>query len=84
MRLINTTTMKIEQFMGAHDVPSYAILSHTWGEGEVTFQDFANQDLAVLGKGFTKIEHTCRQARRNGIGYAWSTHAASKRPAAPN
>lgn len=71
MRLINTTTMKLEQFMGVHDVPSYAILSHTWGNGEVTLQDFANLKVAVLEKGFAKIEHTCRRARQNGIGYAW-------------
>lgn len=71
MRLINTTTMKLEQFMGVQDVPSYAILSHTWGEGEVTLPDFANLEVANLEKGFAKIEHTCRQARLNGIGYAW-------------
>lgn len=71
MRLINTTTMILEQFMGIQDGPSYAILSHTWGEGEVTFPDFANLEVANLKKGFAKIEHTCRQARLNGIGYAW-------------
>lgn len=71
MRLINTTTMKLEQFMGVHDVPSYAILSHTWGNGEATLQDFINLKVAVLEKGFAKIEHACRQARQNGIGYAW-------------
>lgn len=71
MRLINTTTMKLEQFMGVQDVPSYTILSHTWGEGEVTLPDFSNLEVANLEKGFAKIEHTCRQARLNGIGYAW-------------
>lgn len=57
--------------MGVQDGPSYAILSHTWGEGEVTFPDFANLEVANLKKSFAKIEHTCRQARLNGIGYAW-------------
>lgn len=71
MRLINTTTMKLEQFMGVQDVPAYTILSHTWGEGEVTLPDFAHLEVANLEKGFAKIEHTCRQARLNGIGYAW-------------
>ena len=70
MRLINTTTMKIEDFMGVQ-MPSYAIPSHTWGEGEVTFQHFANLGTAALERGFAKIEHTCRQARQNGIDYAW-------------
>lgn len=71
MRLINTTTMKLEQFMGVQDVPSYAILSHTWGEGEVTLPDFAKLEVAKLEKGFRKIEHACHQARLNGIGHAW-------------
>lgn len=57
--------------MGVQDGPSYAILSHTWGEGEVTFPDFANLEVANPKKSFAKIEHTCRQARLNGIGYAW-------------
>jgi hypothetical protein len=37
MRLLNTTTLKLTQF--SRDVPPYAILSHTWGDEEVTFQD---------------------------------------------
>ncbi|KAB5566995.1 heterokaryon incompatibility protein-domain-containing protein [Coniochaeta sp. 2T2.1] len=37
MRLINTTTLELEEFPGL--VPSYAILSHTWGKEEVTLQD---------------------------------------------
>ena len=41
MRLIDTATLKLHQFLGA-DVPKYAILSHTWAtqEAEVTFQDW--------------------------------------------
>jgi hypothetical protein len=38
MRLLSASSLEIEEFMG-HDVPQYAILSHTWGEEEVTFQD---------------------------------------------
>ena len=63
--------MKLEQFMDIHDVPSFAILSHNWGEGEVTLQDFDNLKVAVLKKNFAKIEHTCQQAQQNGIDYAW-------------
>lgn len=63
--------MKLEQFMDIHNVPSYAILSHTWREGEVTLQEFDNLKVAVLEKGFAKIEHTCRQAQQSGIDYAW-------------
>lgn len=35
MRLINTTTLELEEFPGAN-LPAYAILSHTWGKDELT------------------------------------------------
>jgi hypothetical protein len=38
MRLINTTTIELNEFFDKH-IPPYAILSHTWGEDEVTFKD---------------------------------------------
>lgn len=63
--------MKLKQFMDIRDLPSYAILSHTWGQGEVTLQDLDNLKVAVLEKNFAKIEHTCHQAQQNGIDYAW-------------
>ncbi|CAM1500466.1 Fc.00g096280.m01.CDS01 [Cosmosporella sp. VM-42] len=37
MRLINVKTYTITQFFD--EIPPYAILSHTWGEEEVTLQD---------------------------------------------
>jgi len=39
MRLIESQTLRFKEFQGDHDVPPYAILSHTWGEDEVTYQD---------------------------------------------
>ncbi|KAI1174816.1 heterokaryon incompatibility protein-domain-containing protein [Nemania sp. FL0916] len=38
MRLLHTSKLTLETFMGVR-VPPYAILSHTWGEGEVLFED---------------------------------------------
>ena len=38
MRRLNIKTRKLECFMGRL-VPKYAILSHTWGDYEVTLQD---------------------------------------------
>ncbi|KFY10405.1 hypothetical protein V491_07660 [Pseudogymnoascus sp. VKM F-3775] len=70
MRLINTTTMKLEEFMG-DEMPPYAILSHTWGEGEVTLQRFANLESAAQNKGFGKIKNSCHLAQRNGISHIW-------------
>ncbi|KAF2429335.1 HET-domain-containing protein, partial [Tothia fuscella] len=38
MRLLNTSTFELETFFDS-DHPPYAILSHTWGDQEVTFQE---------------------------------------------
>lgn len=40
MRLINTATLEIKDFVSDTDRPPYAILSHRWGENEVTYQDW--------------------------------------------
>lgn len=39
MRLINTNTSELHEFFDTA-LPTYAILSHTWGPEEVTFQDW--------------------------------------------
>ncbi|KAJ8117390.1 hypothetical protein ONZ43_g4219 [Nemania bipapillata] len=73
MRLINVETLILEEFMIVNpDSLEYAILSHTWEDGEVTFQDFTG-DLSHREhkKGFYKIMKTCELARRDGIQYAW-------------
>ncbi|CAN9217397.1 unnamed protein product [Alternaria alternata] len=41
MRLINCSTLQLEEFFG-HNIPRYAILSHTWGDEEVSFADFVS------------------------------------------
>jgi len=71
MRLINVSTLKVEEFMDGRHAPPYAILSHTWGEGEVTFQDFACPDIAKMKRGYDKIEQTCERAKASGISHAW-------------
>ncbi|KAK5657628.1 hypothetical protein OQA88_2700 [Cercophora sp. LCS_1] len=69
MRLINTSTKVLEEFIG-RNIPEYAILSHTWAEEEVTFKDFTAGSYNTM-KGYQKIEATCRLAREAGIQYAW-------------
>jgi len=55
MRLINTTTFQIEDFSG-RKVPRYAILSHTWGKEELTFQDWLySQDQSPPRWGWVQI-----------------------------
>ncbi len=40
MRLLSSTTLEIREFLSDQNTPPYAILSHTWGEEEVTFADW--------------------------------------------
>src|SRR5271156_2734122 len=69
MRLVNTTTRKLEEF-GGNNIPLYAILSHTWGENEITFQDIEGAE--VEGKvGYEKVGRTCAMAAAHGFGYVW-------------
>ncbi|KAI8961352.1 HET-domain-containing protein [Daldinia sp. FL1419] len=69
MRLLNCRTLGFEEFVGY--VPAYAILSHTWGEGEITFSDMSNRESASSKYGMEKIEATCRVALEEGLDYAW-------------
>ncbi|KAI0151758.1 heterokaryon incompatibility protein-domain-containing protein [Xylariaceae sp. FL1272] len=69
MRLLNTATFKLETFLG-EGIPKYAILSHTWGDDEVLFQDL--QRKGWKGKeGANKVTRSARIARRHGYKYIW-------------
>ncbi|RYP23148.1 hypothetical protein DL765_001233 [Monosporascus sp. GIB2] len=72
MRLINCRSdpLRIEEFIG-RPPHSFAVLSHTWDQEEVTFQDFANTDTRTLAKGWEKIYKTCLSAREWGHDYVW-------------
>ncbi|KAL2673712.1 hypothetical protein Neosp_012155 [[Neocosmospora] mangrovei] len=71
MRLINTTTLKLEEFNETNR-PPYAILSHTWGDEEITFQQMQDNASQYHRKvGYQKIAKTCEVARNSNIGYAW-------------
>ena len=53
------------------DVPAYAILSHTWGKDEVSFQEVE----AGIGKdkaGWEKIQFCAKQAAADGLQYFWA------------
>ncbi|TGO07942.1 hypothetical protein BTUL_0235g00050 [Botrytis tulipae] len=71
MRLINTTTYEFSEFYG-ENVPKYAILSHTWENDEVTFQEWAFSPRHAEKKaGYAKIEATCKLATEIGLMYVW-------------
>ncbi|SPO06450.1 uncharacterized protein DNG_09140 [Cephalotrichum gorgonifer] len=68
MRLLNTATLALESF--SETPPPYAILSHTWGQDEVLFEDIRN-GTARQRKAFPKVEKCCRLAADQGYAYAW-------------
>jgi hypothetical protein len=70
MRLINAETRKLHDFADIEIAPSFAILSHTWGEGECTLQDM-NDPAVVLRPGYLKIKYCCEQALKDGLEWAW-------------
>ncbi|KAL7622639.1 hypothetical protein AAE478_008152 [Parahypoxylon ruwenzoriense] len=69
MRLINCRTLGFEEFV--QNVPAYAILSHTWGEDEVSFRDMSDRSEASPQARFRKIATTCQIALEHGLGYVW-------------
>ena len=59
----------MEEFVGdtSH---AYAIVSHTWGEEEVSFHQYLTPKARSMA-GYHKIEHSCALARRSQLPYLW-------------
>ncbi|KAK8021977.1 heterokaryon incompatibility protein-domain-containing protein [Apiospora rasikravindrae] len=70
MRLINAHTGLLEEFV-RDQIPTYAILSHTWGPEEATFEDWKNVDSCRGKRGFQKIWNACQQTKRDALQYLW-------------
>ncbi|KAF4434180.1 Vegetative incompatibility protein HET-E-1 [Colletotrichum fructicola] len=70
MWLINTKTLRLEQIVDPSSV-DYAILSHTWGDDEVSFKDMKRLSKAKKKTGFVKIAKTCKLALKQDLRYAW-------------
>jgi len=68
MRLINSTTLQLQEFV--HTIPDYVILSHTWGDEEVSYRDMQGPNCKEM-RGFTKIKNCCAQAAQDGFDYVW-------------
>ncbi|KAI1211910.1 HET-domain-containing protein [Annulohypoxylon truncatum] len=71
MYLLDVRTIQLREFQGSA-IPKrkYAILSHTWGEDEVSFQDL-QAGTGRNKEGYQKIVFTCEQAKRHGYKWAW-------------
>ncbi|KAK5732041.1 hypothetical protein LTR17_010877 [Elasticomyces elasticus] len=71
LRLIDVQTLRLKR---VHDkAPPSAILSHTWGEDEISLQEWESGDPAVtLKEGHLKVINACKQAEHDGIGWLWA------------
>jgi hypothetical protein len=82
MRLINIKTLYFEEFFD-DAIPPYAILSHTWGLDEVTFQEWTHficrpsEKAGLLGEsitakaGYNKIMKAIATAVDHELSYLW-------------
>ena len=69
MRLIRCEDLKLVNFW---DPPPFAILSHTWGDDEITYQDMLKLDPQTDKRyGFDKILHAAILAEEHGLKYVW-------------
>jgi Heterokaryon incompatibility protein (HET) len=74
LQLQNSGQLTLAEYF-QDDIPSYAILSHSWGpdDQEITFQEIkeGNQRNYKRKAGFQKIKLCGEQAARDGIQYFW-------------
>ncbi|KAI8721684.1 HET domain-containing protein [Fusarium sp. LHS14.1] len=72
MRLLHTTNLQLETFIGKK-TPGYAILSHTWGDDEVLFQDLESAPVHDWRerRGASKVLGAAAQAASDGYTYIW-------------
>ena len=71
MWLINNCTKRLE-FIQNPEKGTYAILSHTWGNNELSFQQCQDGIPATrTGEGLEKILKTCELALQRDLRYSW-------------
>ena len=71
MYLLNTTSLKLKDFLPTQR-PPYIILSHTWEDEEVLFQDITQRDADPTQiAGWAKVLSFCELVRRDGWEWVW-------------
>jgi len=65
MRLLKSTTLKLEEF-NESEIPLYAILSHAWGKDEVLFK-YIEGETAKKRAAFSKVRRCCERAVADGF-----------------
>ncbi|KAI4246670.1 MAG: hypothetical protein LQ352_006334 [Teloschistes flavicans] len=69
MHLLNTASLELRHVLTYDEYP-YAILSHTWGDDEISFQDIQKPECREL-KGYRKIKSFCSTVFSAGLEWAW-------------
>lgn len=73
MRLLerdDTGGIRLTDDLPSNKIPPYAILSHTWGDGEVLFRDLMD-GTGNNKAGYAKIRFCGDQAWRDGLRFFW-------------
>lgn len=70
MRLIDCSTLTLHS-VEISQAPSYVVLSHTWTDDEVLFEDMRDLFVRQNREGWGKIETTCQRANIAGLRFAW-------------
>jgi hypothetical protein len=71
MRLLNTATYHLAGPFFGPDIPRYAILSHTWGQEELSLQDMSDVHRHQEKRGYRKIQSCCQRALKDAYSYIW-------------
>ena len=69
MYLLNTSSLQLQYFQNVFKV-NYAILSHTWGEEEVSFDQLQSGSYKHLA-GYRKIQAACDLSSKDGWNWVW-------------
>ncbi|KAF9735101.1 hypothetical protein PMIN04_006527 [Paraphaeosphaeria minitans] len=90
MRLLYTTSNGrfewTRNYINDKELPDYAILSHTWIDGqEVTFDDLkdtnnAKETDSTISEGHRKLRFCAQQAKRDGLDYFWVDTCCINKP----
>ena len=71
MHLLHAETLRLEEYFG-ENVPPYTILSHRWGDQEVSLRDITRDLEGSKQKhGFQKIKLCAAQTLLDGFRYCW-------------
>ena len=70
MKLLNSETLTLEECHQSN-IPDYAILSHRWGDTEISYTDITSGRIDNKLDGHAKVEACCELALSRGLRYIW-------------